>query len=467
MSQVFSLTDNTKLDNTKTLSTDLYPGITMMPLNSDRSNSVELGALVIGQSTPTTNDTSISLVSGVYAKNLQNGGYIQIPYVCPGGTLKPNATFVDNLTSKKYKTANLYIFNATHMIENISYDAEMVIELNPITNGGEKLYLCFLLSCQRNNKLKLNEIDNIIVHSMKMKTYKHNSFNLQPLIDNNQQKIFYKSNTDRVVIFTKPIKIKEYDFSNYSKIPSNMFISFPTDDYVVLNTSGVQEGFTEGLESIMTCTPINTGEPDENDNSVIITNTAGGANLLNRSLMAGIMITVILLMICLFVQPTLYFFIMANTNVDPEEKMLITGISIVLIGILGLFLVFNGSNNDISQQYAGIIIVIYLILSVVGILFNTTAYNALELKYSVGNAFIAAGKILNKIGNHPEFFWIPCIILILFFFIFGIVVKTGSVKSLKNKKINNSNLGNLILGFGITYSIVLVSIIMAFSFKVV
>jgi hypothetical protein len=463
MSQVFSLTDNTKIDNTKIVSTDLYTGITMMPLNSDKSNSVEPGALIIGQATSTTNDTSISLVSGIYAKNLQNGGYIQIPYICPGGTLKPNATFIDKLSSKKYKTANLYIFKATHSIQNVSYDAEMVIELNPITNAGEKLYLCFLLSCQRNHKLALNEIDNIIVHSTKMKKYKHNSFNLQPLIDNNQQKIFYKSNNDRIVIFTKPIKIKEYDFSKYSNIVPNLFILFPTDDYVVLNPTSVQEGFAQGREAIMTCTPINTGDPSEKDNSVIITNTDGAATLMSQSIMMGIVATVVISIICLFVQPVLYFLIMSSTNVNLNEKMLFNIVLIVLTSILGLVLLLNGAKNDKSQQLAGIIISIYLMLSIVGVMFHSKDFEELRLNYASFSILDAMNNIIQKIIKTWRFVAIAYFILFVACITMGALIQQGKIPSLNKKNINRTNLANLILGFGPTYGLVLICMIAMFQ----
>jgi hypothetical protein len=467
MLQEFSVTDNTKLDNTKMVSTNLYPGITIMPLNPDNSNTIESGAAIIGQPTSITNDTSISLVSGIYAKNLQNGGYIQIPYVCPGGTLKPNATFVDNLTTKNYKTANLYIFKATHAMQNMSYDAEMVIEMNPITNGGEKLYLCFLLTCQRNKKLKPNEIDNIIIRSMKINTYKRNYFDLQPLIDNNQQKILYNSNADRVVIFTKPINIKEYDFSNYNQIPSNLFILFPTNDYVVLNPTSVQEGFGDKKTAVMTCTPINTGEPAENDNSVIITNTDGGANLLSHSIMAGIMTTVIFIIICLFVQPTLYFFMMSSTNVDTNEKILFNIVLIVLLAILGLVLVLNGAKNDKSEQLAGVIICIYLILSIVGILFHNKDYEGLGLNLSSFSILTAWDRIIAKIMQQNTALGIIISIIVLFiiFITVGELIRKGKVKSLKNKKINPSNLSKLIMGIGITYGFIMVCTIAVFQTK--
>lgn len=468
MSQEFSITDNTKLDNTKNISTNLYPGITIMPLDPDRSSKVETGATIVGQATSTTNDTSISLVSGIYAKNLQTSGYIQIPYVCPGGTIKSNATFVDNLSTKNYKTSNLYIFNATHSIQNVSYDAEMVIELNPITNGGEKLYLCFLLRCQRNHKMALNEIDNIIVASMRMNEYKRNSFNLQPLIDNNQQKLLYKSNSDRVVIFTKVINIKEYDFSNYSQIPATLFILFPTDDYVILKSSSVQEGFTEGFtkgrQSIMTCTPINTGEPGEKDNSVIIMNTDGASTLLSHSMLAGMVANIICLIICLFVQPSLYFFIMRSPNVNLNEKMFFNIVLIVLIGVLGLVLLLNGAKNDKSQQLAGFLIGIYLTLSIVGILFHSKDYEELGLRYSTFSILDVINNMIRKITTAWLYVIISCIVLLILFPVLADSIKKGKIKSLRNKtRVYKSNLANLILGFGLTYGFVLIIIITMFQ----
>jgi hypothetical protein len=230
-SQQFTLKDETKNDSTKMISINLCSGI--MPIHKNTNTIQELGENIIGG----------------YTKTPLNGGYIQIPYICPGGILKPNATYIENSIVKKYQTKNLYIFNKSHIIQDVTYDAELVIELLPSTNTGDKLYLCFPLKCYRDAKKPANDIDNIIKKSDKTnKYYNGDSCNIQPLIDTNQKKIVYKSGIDIVVIFAKTIGIKETDFSKYITIPADLFALNPsvTGDYKIipLNT---QEGFQEGI----------------------------------------------------------------------------------------------------------------------------------------------------------------------------------------------------------------------------
>jgi hypothetical protein len=117
----------------------------------------------------------------------------------------------------------------------------MVVELVPTTNPGDKLYLCFLLKCYRDDNVPLNYIDILIKNSFNETRYKHNDFNLQSLVAKNQKKIFYKNNVDSVIVFTKEINIKEYDFSKYITIPSDLFALYPNEDeYKIINA---QEGF--------------------------------------------------------------------------------------------------------------------------------------------------------------------------------------------------------------------------------
>ena len=123
----FIINDDTLIDDTKHIYTDLYTAI-----------------LYVNQ----------------FKKTEMNGGYIQIPYMMPSGTLRPNATYISNVETKKYKCSNLYIFTATHdILMDSTFNAELVVELIPTTNVSEKLYLCFLLKNTRYTYSEKNDVD--------------------------------------------------------------------------------------------------------------------------------------------------------------------------------------------------------------------------------------------------------------------------------------------------------------------
>jgi hypothetical protein len=103
-SSQFITTDDSKIDTTKMISINLCTGI--LPIHKNITIPQEPDDKIIGG----------------YAKTFVNDGYIQIPYICPGGAISPNAKYADNPNVKNYKTENLYIFNKSHMIDKIKYD---------------------------------------------------------------------------------------------------------------------------------------------------------------------------------------------------------------------------------------------------------------------------------------------------------------------------------------------------------
>ena len=463
----FIITDDTKNDNTKMISINLCPGV--MPLHKNTNEYLEDGEIIIGG----------------YTKTPLNGGYIQIPYICPGGTTKPNATYVDNLSVKSYKTTNLYIFKQSHLIADISYDAELVIELIPTTNTGDKLYLCFLLNCYRDKKTPANDIDNVITKSNNtVKNYKGDSCNIQPLIDKNQKKIVYKNGINTIVVFTKKINIKEHDFSNYSTIPADLFTLLPstTDDYKVIipTNEGGQEGFHEGFQegvqkrlnagntnvrgkkAIMTCTPINTNDPSEIDNSLIYTNTEKGVTMASHVIFVGIFIVIFIAVVAIFMFPSIYFMMMNNSFIDNNERIIYTGVFLILSFILAFVLFLNGKKHDPQKQpLAGFIIISFVVLSVCGVRMNVDSLNKIGFNLSAFVLDTALSRIIAKWTASYKyisvtFFGLLCILG----FVVHFSVKKRKFKTLKKKSSSYvKNLSDLILGFGITYGFVVITMI--------
>ena len=70
---------------------------------------------------------------------LKDDGYLQVSFVSNGPA---NVT----LNTKQYQSTNLYIISSHNLIQDLSYNAELVIEHLPMTNDNSaKLYKCFLL----------------------------------------------------------------------------------------------------------------------------------------------------------------------------------------------------------------------------------------------------------------------------------------------------------------------------------
>jgi len=460
----FVINDDTKIDNTKMISTNLYSSI--MPVYKNSDTVAEPG----------------EPITGGYAKTFQNGGYIEIPYISPAATIKPNATYIDNVNVTNYKTKSLYICKPSHIIQdpinntNLAYDAEMVIAMEPITNSGANLlYLCFLLKWYRDDKkTPENDIDQIIVNSISPSNrYKRAQFELQPLIYNNQKKIVYSiGNAATVVIFTKQINIKEingYTFDNYKKI-DEVFLGLPLfmDDYKIISPD-TKEGFkaktqgASGETKIMTCTPINTGEPTEKDNSMVYTNTDFGSTSTSRAILLGIVTTIVIIFIGIFGVPPVYFSLMNSNNLNKDERMIYNIIFIVSLTVLGLYIGFNGLKNDpVNQPLAGGIILIFVVLSVLGIRLYADKLEAIGCSnlasVSISNGVNTIMKKWNQIYKYILGSWV---LLIIFFIIivYAFVKKRKFDTLLGKSNAYIKNLSKILLRVGIIYGFVFISLI--------
>uniref|UniRef100_A0A6C0D745 Uncharacterized protein n=1 Tax=viral metagenome TaxID=1070528 RepID=A0A6C0D745_9ZZZZ len=466
----FVINDDTKIDNTKSISTNLYSSI--MPIyytekQFDTTETAEPG----------------EIITGGYEKTFSNGGFIKIPYNSPAATIKPNATYIDNVKVTNYKTKTLYITKPSHVIQDpmdssktIAYDAEMAIEMEPITNGGSNfLYLFFLLKLYRDdNKTPENDIDRIIVNSINpSKRYKRTQFNLQPLIDNNQKKIVYKSDDKTFIIFTKIINIKEingFTFDNPAYYPRAETLDkagavLYSSDYKII-TPHVTEGFKEGVTGetkIMTCTPINTGEPTEKDNSMVFTNTDYGTNSTSRAILLGIVVTIVIIFISIFGVPPVYFSLMNSNNLTPGERNIYNIVFIVSLTVLGLYIGFNGlKNNPVNQPLAGGIILIFVVLSVLGIRLHNEKLILIGCgdlaSESMSVGFTAIMKKWNQIYKYVLGSWV---LLIIFFIIivYAFVRKRKFDTLLGKSDAYIRNLSKILLGVGITYGFIFISLI--------
>ena len=417
-----------------------------------------------------------------FSKTQMNGGYLQISYFMPSGTMRPNATYISGVNVKKYKCAKLYIFKATHRITmDDNFDGELVVELVPIVNTSEKLYLCFLLKNTRYNNNEPNDIDNLIKNSIKPPIhYDTMNFNLQNMVEVKQKKIVYKSGIDNVIIFLSPISINEVDFSSYSTISEGLFAIYPVNSQYRMilpsNKEGFTESFREGVDgdvdiqltklfekNLVTCSPVDYNDKTDNT-AVYLADTSREKINAKSAVGTAIIVMFVAIGISFFLSPQIFKYMLADIITDDGEKLTFaSGIIVFVIFILGLSLALDGISYDSDETWAGAFILIFLTLSAMSISIYRQLYPG---KYGgVDFAFFELSKIVTFMQDFYSSIegkdgkWIAaisCIIIVIFIIIGSTLSLYPSViKKEKKKKGYTNHLRGLILSIGIIYGIML------------
>jgi hypothetical protein len=340
------------------------------------------------------NDDTQTIVTDLYtavmylnrfSKTQMNGGYLQISYFMPSGTMRPNATYISGVNVKKYKCANLYIFKASHRITmDGSFDGELVVELIPIVNTSEKLYLCFLLKNTRYNNNERNDIDELIKNSVKPPMhYDIMNFNLQNMVEPKQKKIVYKSGIDNVIIFLSPISINEVDFSSYSTISQGLFAIYPVNKEYKIIIPSTKEGFTESFregvdgdvdiqlnklfeKNLVTCSPVDYNDKTDNT-AVYLADTSREKVNAKSAVGTAIIVMFVAIGTSFFLSPQIFKYGIADMITDSKALLVASGVVVFLIFILGLSLALDGISYDSDETWAGAFILIFLTLSAMSV----------------------------------------------------------------------------------------------------
>lgn len=434
-----------------------------------------------------------------FERTQMNGGYIKIPYFMPSGTMRPNATYLSDAKTSKYKCANLYIFKASHKITmDATFDAELVIELVPTVNTSEKLYLCFLLTTARYIAREPNGIDYIIDNSKKPPThYTPMNFELQKLIEQNQKKIIYKSGIDTVIVFLSPITINEVDFSNYDTIPYSLFAIYPVNnDYKIIVPTKI-EGFTEGMDvaeitsvlkdNLLTCEPV-----DDNDQSLVTDNTAtylvdGIKDAASKSagLGTGLTVLIIALAISVFVSPVFFKYAIADYITKDTSLSLFTVFIAFIFFLLGLILLIGGNKYDPIEAWAGGFFILLVLLSSMSIALSRFSMKpapdvamaqfdpTFKASFETFKGFI--NNVVYERGQtdiiHYKFlgsFLVIYVVLLLILVVIRITVlsKPDVEKNKREAKGYKEHLQGLVFGIGAIYGFIfLLWIMMAFKYS--
>ena len=353
-----------------------------------------------------------SIYLSQYERTPNNGGYIKIPYFTPENVIKPNTTFISGEPTINYMSNKLYIFKKTHNINGVKYDGELIIENKRITNGTNKMYICFPLITNTRNA-SANQLDKIIDNSEQLITKKLKmTVNLNSMFNKLQKYIFYKSGDDIVVVFTEPINVKN-GFDKY--VPCQLFSGYNENYNILQNVSGNEgfqnftEGFVEGLSSgEMDCYPI-----DEKGNSVIPETTIVGLTTGSASqnktinLLFTMIMFVIILSVSIVGGPPLYKYIFYTKFEDTNLQFTVLFVLFYLcwsfLGMtIGGFIIKDGATSLAGIFFTVLIgisgIISYLVLS------KDTDFADYRLDiYSIGNTGLVQWVIFTYI---PDFFFI-------------------------------------------------------------
>ena len=178
-----------------------------------------------------------SFYKNQYQNTIINSGYIKVPYTSKSN--EPNLATLGN----GYVTTNLYIVKPIHIIDEVSYDAEMIVEHRSLTNYNEPLYTCFLLKTDRSTPY--NEIDQLIDGS------EDTLLNLNSLMQSNTSIVFTNnlSKSALIVIFTTPIHIQTSLSGKNMKL-ALPFLSPYVNEYSIFRVQPILgEPIIEGLTS--------------------------------------------------------------------------------------------------------------------------------------------------------------------------------------------------------------------------
>ena len=279
-------------------------------------------------------------------KSPESDGYLKTPFIS-----KPNNPSI-RYNNTNYKTETLYIFKNIHK-EFPECQGVLVIEHSPITNGFQKIYLCFPLRTDKTSFSNKTSIDSVFETGS-------STINMMNYMTPDMEFITYENKgiiySDLVVLSNKPILIKT-DLSKLTKPPS-MF-SDHTDDFIIITPQRIIpgmpsiEGMTEGMDDVpVYCTPV-----DESGTELEASLTIPVLGQYSETLQSSKIIyqmmnyvgALVLFGIVTGITPLIYAYVIlklvGNVTDDDEKKGKTTAIII-------LFAIWFGASIIMSFSYA-------------------------------------------------------------------------------------------------------------------
>jgi len=339
-----------------------------------------------------------------FEKDAIKDGYMKITY----SSNIPNITLSTSKSNTNYIATNLYIFQGSNRdrITKYDYQAIMVIEHNPTTNGFRKLYTCFPLATSG----ALSPIDKLIIGQDSVE------LNLNNLIKGEIKTALYENKgviyNDIVVIFDKPIYVTSA-LDQFSVGPT-MFSELGHIKDIPCGGMREEEGFSsffsaedkirEGMTDIpVYCTPIDELEDaNEFTNQIVMPVIGSLSESLQSTQLFNYAMNFVsfffILIISYFAIPLIYLYGFAAKIVEHREIddlkngsgssiPFLIFIILLFVGDILLFSVSSGSeNSNNNDTYYAIIILLMICLSLFIILSKSESiYSLTKLNLNLGN----------------------------------------------------------------------------------
>ena len=413
-----------------------------------------------------------------FAKTRAMGGYIKIPYFMPSGYVKPHGTLITSSETFQYKCKNLYIFKVTHnILMDKPADGELIIEMEPVSGNTGLLYVCFLLKNIRYSNSEPSSLDKLISASENPpQMYTSYNFHLQPYVNDTPKKIIYNSGIDTIIIYSTPIEIAEIDFTNFQTAPVELFSPYPVVDYKILyKMEGGQEGFQEGIDNVMTCTPIDMTDPNGKttgkNTATYLMDNKSAEQMKNMGVAYAMMITLVLLMASYLGGPVIFNYVIAQHCADSNSLIITTFWFLAFALTLALVLLLNGSKYDMSEAMTGMMFLILIILSILSIANSRLSYKELYAKipmefekFNIDSIKMWVGNLMNVIQTHllPNknnnggilVWWaILLVILMIPCIVIGAKKDKPSNRKEQKKRGYRNNLISIVMGIGSVYGL--------------
>jgi hypothetical protein len=316
-------------------------------------------------------DYSQLLLESIYYKNISLNGYIHIPL-----KINKNNNFISSLNiPERFIPSSLYILNKSCEIQDISFDAELVLENISYTNS-KKMYVRFPLKTK--NTEHINIIDDIIKQTTANTKI---NLDLNKLLKHDQKCIFYEDPyLTKIVLFTEPIFINS-DLSKINWNNENIPFQSISNTYVVLNAgksiekntekSVLKEGFDS---SVMDCQLVDTADdeiatytvPIDGDVSKLYT------DMFNMKIVTDFIMFILIFASIYFFTPLLYDSLLItnitrNQNIDEYSRRKV--LNYIESSIRYVFLIFaillftNGTTFQNTTETMVAAIILFLIFT--------------------------------------------------------------------------------------------------------
>ena len=153
-----------------------------------------------------------------YINTLKNNGYVETIFKSNKGNAEPNLIYEN--TETNYKTRKLAIIPATHKLP-IKCDGELIIELEPITNGDQFVYIVIPMVSSSEGEPTI--LDKLIEQDFDNEL----AINLNDMITSEK---CYANKKGLVFIMDDAIQVSN-NFKEFKQPPQKYFAKYDKDNY--------------------------------------------------------------------------------------------------------------------------------------------------------------------------------------------------------------------------------------------